>query len=407
MRTAYVVSRFPSTTETFIAREMSALRERGVEIELFALVPQPDAVVHPESRGFEAQSTRAVSGAALRAQAHWLRRRPGRLASVWWDAVTGNARSPKFLLRALAVVPMASWYAVRAQAHGVDRVHAHWATHSALAAWVVHRLTDLPYGITAHAHDIFVDRSMLGRKLRDADYVAVISEFNARFLDELYPAETRDKLEVVRCGIDPSSFAYRERTEHDGPVRLVCVASLQDYKGHAVLLEAMSVLTSRGRDVRLQLVGEGELRAELEADIARRGLDDRVELLGALPSDAVSAVLAESDVFVLPSVVTGSGKMEGIPVALMEASAVGLPVVASRMSGIPELVLDGETGLLVEPGDASQLADALDRLVCSAEMRARAGAAGRRRVLEEFTVVGNADRLLALMARDRREVVRV
>jgi len=402
VRTAYVVSRFPSTTETFIVREMQALRARGVEVELFALVHQPDAVVHPEAVGLDAQSISPMSAASMRAQAQWLRRRPGRLISTWWGAIAGNARSPRFLLRSLAVVPMASWFALRAEQAGVDRVHAHWATHSALAAWVMHRLTDLPYSITAHAHDIYVDRSMLARKLEDASFVAVISEFNAAFLDAEYPAEVAGKLHVVRCGIDPAAFSAAPRVLRDGPLRVVCVASLQDYKGHSVLVAALDRLTRAGTDVVVDLVGDGELRDELEADVARRGLADRIRFVGALPSDQVAARLAAADLLVLPSIITSSGKMEGIPVALMEAAASGLPVVASRLSGIPELVLDGATGLLVEPGDDVALAEAIARLAADPDLRARMGRAGRERVLEEFTIDVNADRMLGLLEGGQR-----
>lgn len=405
MRIGYIVSRFPSTTETFIAREMSALQDRGTQIELFALVRQEGVVSQPEADAFTAQHVHPLSIDAVRAQWTWLRRSPRRLLTVWWQAVAGNASSPAFLARALVVVPMAAWFAIRVEQEQVERVHAHWATHSALAAWVVSQLTGRPYSITAHAHDIFMDQAMLRRKLADADFVAVVSEFNAAFLRERYPAEVAGKLVVVRCGVDPARFAPTESrfepTESNacrGSFRLACVASLQDYKGHSILIEAVDLLRSRGHRVQVDLVGDGELRPALERLVRDRGLTGDIAFLGALPSPQVVSVLRRCQAFVLPSVVTQQGKMEGIPVALMEASAVELPVIASALSGIPELVLDRSTGLLVEPGDPVALADAIDRLRGDAGLRHAMGRAGRQRVLAGFTAAANADRLLGLLS---------
>lgn len=394
MHVAYVVSRFPSTTETFIAREMRAMRERGVDITLFSLRDQ-QAVRHPESEDFEPRVPTVRDASA--AQFRWLRRDPFGLLGVWRDALIGNIRSPRFLARALVAVPFGCWFAEEAGRSDVEHVHAHWATHSALAAWVIHRLTGIPFSITAHAHDIFVDHSMLRRKLGEAAFVAVISEFNARYLTHRFPDAVVGKLALVRCGIDVDRYVNGRAPRHSrAPLRALCVASLQPYKGHAVLVSALSMLAARGVDVTVTLVGDGPLADDLAAQVQREGLADRVRFAGPLDSDAIVRELHAADVFVLPSIVTRDGKMEGVPVALMEAAASRLPIVASDISGIPELVIDGVTGLLVPPGDAEALADALTRLAQSQQLRERLGDAAEAHVRAAFAASDAAETLLAL-----------
>ncbi|MFO7166529.1 MAG: glycosyltransferase [Chloroflexota bacterium] len=399
-RIAYIVSRFPKITETFILYEILELERLGMAVEVFALVREREPVMHAEARALVARAQYAgVSAEVLAAQGYWLLRRPGAYIRSWARALAGNIRSPKFLLRALAVVPQAAWFARRMQEQRIEHVHAHWATHPALAAYVVAELTGIPFSFTAHAHDIYVERPMLAEKLARASFAVTISEYNRRLLAELY-GPLADKVTVIRCGVDPDVFRPRpERAPRDAPL-LLCVASLQEYKGHAYLLEACARLKAAGQPFRCLLVGEGELRAALTAQIERLGLAEEVELLGRQPRHRVSALMAEADVMVLPSVTTGSGKREGIPVALMEALACELPVVATAISGVPELVIHNQTGLLVPERDAAALADALLLLCRDAELGRRLGRAGREHVLRHYNLRRNAEALRALLQRD-------
>jgi glycosyltransferase involved in cell wall biosynthesis len=399
MRVAYIVSRFPSTTETFIAREMRAIERLGASIELFAIIREHDVVVHPEAEPFVPRLRTAPLGrlATLRAQWYWLRHRPRAYASAWWDVTRGNWRSPEFLVRAWIVFPMAARFAREAEQQHVDHVHAHWATHPALAAYVIERLTGIPFSFAAHAHDIFMNRTMLEQKIAAARFVAVISSFNRDYLASYFGEPARAKAFVVRCGIDPERFTPKPpcAKPHER-ARIVCVASLQPYKGHRVLLDALAQLRDRHVAFECVLVGEGAERPAVEEQIRRLHLTDHVSLLGARRTDEVLGIMQDADMLVLSSVVVPSGQMEGIPVALTEALACEVPVVASRLSGIPELVVDDETGILVDAGDDAALADAIERLVRDPALRKRLGAAGRARVAAEFTERLNAERLLAL-----------
>jgi glycosyltransferase involved in cell wall biosynthesis len=403
MRLAYIVSRFPSTTETFIAREMRAVEQFGAPIELFALIREHDVVVHPEAEPFLARFRTAplTQPATLSAQWYWLRRRPGvYLGTLLW-VLWSNVRSPRFLLRALVVFPMAARFAREAEELGIEHVHAHWATHPALAALVVQRLTQIPFSFTAHAHDIFVNRTMLRPKIDAASFVAVISNYNRDYLVSLYGDRIQDKLVVVRCGVDPERFAPRRPSGPAGraALRIVCVASLQRYKGHTVLLDALALVRDRGVSIECALIGDGVERPVVEQRIRALDLQRVVALLGAQTSDEVLSHVRDADVMVLPSVVARDGQMEGIPVALIEALSCEVPVIASRLSGIPELVIDGETGMLVRPGDADALARAIERVARDANLRKRFGAAGRALVMREFDTMTNAKRLVAAIER--------
>jgi glycosyltransferase involved in cell wall biosynthesis len=394
-RVGYLMSWYPAVTETFILHEMLQLLRLGVNIEIFPLLGAATEVQHPgaEELAGRVQYHRALSSEFLVAQLYWLLRRPGRYLRTWACALLGNARSLGFLVRALVVVPRAALIARRMQRRGVRHVHAHWATHPALAAFVVQELTGIGYSFTAHAHDLYLDRTMLRPKFEAARFVVTISEFNRALLCRLFGSAAFAKAVVIPCGVDPRLFRPRPQRTVDGMFRIACVAGLRDYKGHRWLLDACAILEARGVPFRCVLVGDGPERGRIEERIAAAGLGGRVWLLGNQPQDRIRVLIDESDVMALPSVVTERGMMDGVPVALMEAMAAAVPVISTRVSGIPELVQDGRTGLLVPEKDARALADALERLFRDAGLARRLAARGRERVLRHYNLIRNARRL--------------
>ncbi len=398
---AYVVSRFPKVTETFILREIVELEQAGCRIELFSLRREPQSVAHPEADQLRADPRFGwpTTASLLVDQLYWARKAHRRYVRAWRRALLGNLRSPRSLLRALAVVPVAASFARTMLELGVQHVHAHWATHPALAALVIRELTGLPYSVTLHAHDLYVDRTMLGEKLADARAVVTISEYNLDLLRSLYGAAVADKTAVIRSGVDVNVFARhtgRPRSADDR-FRVLCVASLQDYKGHTYLLEACAQLVSQGVPLACTLVGEGPERPALDQMVSRLGLEGCVFLAGARSSAEVRELLAQADVMALPSVVLSSGLQEGLPVALIEAMAMEVPVVATRVSGVPELVEDGSTGLLVPERDADSLAEAIASLFESPELRRQLARAGRAKVLADHDLQVNVKRLRDLL----------
>jgi colanic acid/amylovoran biosynthesis glycosyltransferase len=398
-RIGYLMSWYPVVTETFILHEMLELRRLGVDLEVYPLFGAARDVRHPGSEALSPLVQRRARGpwCLLTAQLRWLLRRPRPYLRAWALAIAGNARSPGFLLRALVVVPLAAQMAESMARRRITHVHAHFATHPALAAYVVRELTGIGYSFTAHAHDLFLDRSMLGAKVAAARRVVTISHFNRALIDRCLGPAAAAKTAVIPCGVNPRHFHDRPQREPDGVFRVVCVAALRDYKGHRWLVDACALLRERGVPFRCALVGDGPERARIEARVDAAKLRGWVELLGDQPHDRIRALLARSDAMVLPSVITATGMMDGIPVALMEAMAAGLPVVSTRVSGIPELVQDRRTGLLAPPGDAAALADALESLQRDPLWARRLAEEGRRHVLAHFNLQRNAVRLRDLL----------
>ena len=310
--------------------------------------------------------------------------------------------NPRLLGRALVTVACALEHARRLHVAPVDHLHAHFATYPALAAWICSRLMGVPYSFTAHAHDLFIHRLGLQRRIEDAAFCVGISEHNARILRAVAPGRSAD-VHVVHCGVHPASLPVRLRAPRPGvPMRVACVAALRPYKGHHVLVDAIARLARAGEAVELDVVGDGPRRGALERQCAQLGVATRVHFLGGLTEPAVAEILDQADAFAQASVVQRNGDTDGIPVALMEAMAAGVPVVASRVSGVPELVRDGETGLLAPPGDAAALADALRTLRAEPEAAIERAGAARALVEEQFAVEGQSSRLLALIRASSR-----
>jgi colanic acid/amylovoran biosynthesis glycosyltransferase len=393
-RVAYLMSRFPKISETFILYEILALEAMGTEVEIFPLTRERELVQHQEADRLaqRAHDVRLISWRVATAQWYWLRRSPAAYLSAWLAALRGNIGSRRFFVRALAVVPMAATFARAMDDKHISHIHAHWATHPALAAYVASRLTGIPYSFTAHAHDIYVERPMLREKIRRSRFVVTISDYNRRFLERLYGRAASDRVVVIHCGTDPKLFVPPS-ARPPGPWTIVCVASLQPQKGHRILVEACRRLVATGIDLRCLLIGDGESRPQLAAQIADAGLEKRVLLLGQQPRHRVVELLGSADVVAQPSVVLQSGKMEGIPVALMEAMAMERPVVATAISGVPELVRDGVTGLLIQPEDTDALTDALRRVHDDRMASAALGRAARELVIREFDLRKSAERL--------------
>jgi colanic acid/amylovoran biosynthesis glycosyltransferase len=210
---------------------------------------------------------------------------------------------------------------------------------------------------------------------------------------------------VIRCGVDTRVFSPPVARPADGPLQIVCIGTLHEVKGQTHLIEACRLLREAGLRFTCRLVGEGPDREALETRIAAAGLSRQVELVGARTRPEIATMLRDADVLVLPSVPTSRGQREGLPVVLMEAMSAGLPVVASGISGIPELVEDGVTGLLVPPGQPVAIAAAVERLGHDPTLRRRLGAAARERVLADFDVDRNAAALAARFARSRDEAL--
>jgi len=268
-KVAYIVSRFPHLPETFILREMISLEQLGWQIELYPLIIQRQELIHHEARPWLARAHAVpwVSLDLLKANSLRLIRHPRQYLSLFWRALWENFRSPKFLVRALLLFPRAVWMADRFKADGIKHIHAHYATHPALVAWLINQLTGISYSITVHAHDIFVEKPMLATKLQDSVFVSSISEFNRKYLADMFGPWVQQKTQIVRCGIDPAYYGNEKSMSAGkaGRLEIISIGSLQPYKGHMYLVKACIELQKRGIPFRCRIVGGGDLRAMLES----------------------------------------------------------------------------------------------------------------------------------------------
>lgn len=396
-RVAYMMSRFPKLTETFILYEILAVQAQGVTVELYPLQREQTSVMHPEAAPLVARAhyQPLLSWAILRAQWHYLRRKPRAYLGALRDLLRANWGSARYFLGALAFFPKAVRFAQLMEASGIDHLHAHFASHPAAMAFVIHRLTGIPYSFTAHGSDLHRDKHMLCQKVAEAAFVVTIARFN----QEIFAAEcgenARTKVQVIHCGVDTEVFQPRQRSsDRPGPLQILCIGTLHEVKGQTHLIDACRLLRERGVDFVCRLVGDGPDEAALRTQVMEAGLADAVHFEGRKTRQEVIALLEATDVVVAPSVPSRDNRREGIPVVLMEAMGAGVPVIASDLSGIPELVEHEVSGLLVPPGDVAAIAAALERLANDSTLRARLGQGGREKVLREFDLAKNAARLV-------------
>lgn len=394
---AYIMSRFPKLTETFVLYEALALEQQGTRVEIYPLLRERTEVMHPEAAALvgRAHFQPFLSSEIIAANLRRLFRQPGAYLKALAEVIRANLGSKNYLLGGLGIFPKTVLFAETMEREGVRHIHAHFASHPAAAAFVIHRLTGIPFSFTAHGSDLHIDRHMLREKVAEAAFIVAISEYNRNLILEECGERYAEKVCIIHCGVDPAIFCppAPRQADLDRPLQVLCTGTLHPVKGQQYLIEACHLLQQRGIRINCRFIGEGPDRPMLEELIRRYNLEETVSLLGRRTRTEVAAALSEADVVVAPSVPTPEGRREGIPVALMEAMASGLPVVASKISGIPELVVHEQTGLLTEAGNPESLAAALEQLSGTSTLRTQLGAAGREKVLREFDLFTNASEL--------------
>jgi len=396
LRLSYVLGTYPVPTTTFIDREILQLRRMGVDVRPIS-IRRPERNLSPQQRAIQSQVLYVLPAS------------PGALA---WSHLSFLVSRPRVYLRTLGELfarphpDLAS--RLRTVAHfglGVhiarlirdrcpsDHIHAHFVDRAALVALVAGRLLDRPFSATAHASDIYVSPVLLAEKMAGAKFIATCTRYNESHLLALPGTGSRRTVRCIYHGLDLREFHPKPMGTNANPL-VLSIGQLKEQKGFRYLIDAIGLLVDRDLAFECEIVGEGPLRAELEARLDELRIADRVRLVGALSHDAAIEKYADAALFVLPSVTAHDGDRDGIPNVILEAMAMGLPVVSTRQSGIPEAVQDGRTGLLVPPRDAPALADALAALLLDGDLRTRLGAAGRERAASTFDIEVNVQRLL-------------
>lgn len=385
MKFAYVSEIFPQHGETWIRYEVEELARRGHEVAVCATWPRPSGLVArvPVVYANEQPRARALAAGAELARSWPLLRRllSGKARPRWWGRVLRAAYHAALLLPAV-------------RALGPDLIVCHFAGNRALTGSLIATALAVPYLVITHARDIWRAQPAKLPLFAAAAEVWTISRYNVAHLTRSYPAHSWANLRHVPVGIDLAEFAFApgEGTER----RLVFTGRMLPQKGPDLLVLACAVLASRGWQFEASFLGDGPLRERLEGIAAGQGLGGRVRFLGRVPSTEVAARLRAASAFVLPCRQAG-GELDGIPVALMEAMATGTPVVTTAVSGIPELVADGQNGILVPPDDPVALANGIERLWrLEAGPRDRLVRAARTTVEQHHDVRQTVDRLEGL-----------
>jgi glycosyltransferase involved in cell wall biosynthesis len=407
LRIAYVIPAYPpAPSQPFVVNEMVEVQNAGHAVLIVPLYAgndggvrhgtfarlRPEAVLPPAMF-----SVPVLGGALLTAVRH-----PVRTLRALAAAFAGAWRNPFAVARLAAVVPKALAAARLLARYDVDRIHAHFASQTADCAAIASAVSGIPYSFTAHAYDIYstdprVRNDTLRWKLRQARQAFTVNEYAAELLRAQLPAAARQRVQTAYVGIPMDLFDVRPPAERGTRLRLLCVARLCEKKGLDTLVDACGVLRDRGVAFELRVFGEGPLRDALTAQVARLHLEGHVVLGGSIAQEDVAREMVACHAFVMPCRRDRSGDMDGIPTVFMEAMATGRPVISCAVSGVPELVRDGDTGILVPSDDAPALADAIARLAADDALRVRLGGAARALVERQHDQRRTAARFLALM----------
>ncbi len=388
---AFVVNQFPRQVDAYFLRELLGLAERNLDFRIYSLLAPPrgmrvhrDAVPLLERTFYPPPPVRLARDAARVAL-----RRPAVTAATLARIAWGHRSMPMSLAKSLAIVPQSLAFARDMQARGVRHVHANWATYPATAAYLISKLTGLPYSFSGHATDIFVHHAMLRQKIEDARFVVTCTQYNRGYLASIAPHRA-DRIQTVYHGVDLPRFA-RNGTPRSAQ-RILTVGTLRTCKGIDDLIRAVALLRERGREVELEIIGDGEEREALTELARTLGVARHVEFRGYLPQEEVIPAYHRAAVVALPA---HHEDHFGIPNILIEGLAAGTPVVCTELPSLGELIEDGKSGLFVPERDPVALAAAIERLLDDPEEAARMAEEGRRRVAERFDMRQTVDELAA------------
>jgi colanic acid/amylovoran biosynthesis glycosyltransferase len=388
---AYLFERFPSFGQTFCYREVAELYRQGVSPPIFS-------IRNPKDEPAQDWAARIVESVHYLPEEKELlddvRRasKKGKFAPEIIAALDEWGRRTDFLRLYQAV-----YVGLRLQEARISHVHAHFAGMAARTAFWIAKFFPITFSFTAHANDIFAPRNFeigLDKLISAARVIVTETDFSEEFLRERFP-ERADRIHRVYNGLNLGEFGHADFSSD--PPLIVAIGRLIAKKGFTDLIRACALLVERGRPFRCEIFGEGPLESQLRGQIAELELQELVQLPGAKPQHEVRERLASADVFVLPSVPEADGGMDNLPTVIMEAMATGLPVVSTRIGGIPEMVVENETGFLVSPGDVVVLADAIEKVTNDQSLGQKFGQAGYERAQTLFSIEKNVRELFSLL----------
>ncbi|CAN5815343.1 glycosyltransferase family 4 protein [soil metagenome] len=385
VRIGYVVKRYPRFSETFVVNEILAHERAGLDIDIFSLKPPVDTHFQDLISHVSAGVTYLDSG-SIRGDAFWAALQEAAALSsghFWTTLLESNPSSAREVYQAALL-------AKEIQLRGLTHLHAHFASSATSVARMAAGIAGISYSFTAHAKDIFhesVDPIDLRRKIREASSVVTVSDYNLDFLRESFGANARNVRRIYN-GLDLACFPYQEPV--DRPLHIAAVGRLVEKKGFGVLIDACALLRDRGVDFSCEIIGGGELEAELQARISARNLDGWINMTGPLPQSEVKRRLTQAALLAAPCVTGTDGNKDGLPTILIEAMALGTPCISTDVTGVPEIVHHGETGLIAGQDDPDSLAQTFEQLLDDRDLQVQLARRARRLVEERFDIHRNA-----------------
>lgn len=391
LRVGYVVKRYPKYSETFIVSEILAHEAAGLELEIFSLRPPTDSHFQDGIWRVRAPVTYLPTDRTTYEDLVMLVR-AGELSTGVPDVLAAfQDEDPEDIYQALLL-------ASTVRLKNIGHLHAHFATVATTVTRMAARLAGVPFTFTTHAKDIFhrsVRADVLRTLMDDAKATVTISEYNALYLLRIWGG-ARERLRCIRNGLDLTLFGFEDPAER--PPAIVAVGRFIEKKGFEYLIEACRILADRRMRFVCRVIGSGPLEPALRSAIDRLHLGDQIALVGPLPQTLVIQEIRQASVLAAPCVLAADSDRDGLPTVLLEAMALGTPCVSTDVTGIPEVLRDGETGLMVTQRDPVALAAALERLLTDATLRVTVARAARRLIEEKFDVVRNAALLRGLFA---------
>ncbi|WP_028581604.1 glycosyltransferase family 4 protein [Desulfogranum japonicum] len=387
-RVAYLCSIYPALSHTFIFREICSLRQEGIEVVTASVNPPPQVDIMTEAEQKEAAETMVMKTLSplkiLSAHLKCFLRSPAGYLRMAFTAVSYLFKGPKSPVKALGYLIEAGILMDWMRENDVEHIHEHFGDSTVLVAMLGKQYGTVRYSFSVHGPDIFygVESNLLKEKIEGATFVRSISHYCSSQLMRLTSHDLWSNFHIIRCGIDPTVYTGRPLPGND-VIQLLCVGRLVPAKGQHILIEACSQLLKRGKRLHLNFVGGGQDLESLQQLSQNLLMTDSVTFAGSMGQDKVRSYYDRADIFVLPSFA------EGVPVVLMEAMAKEIPVISTRITGIPELIEHGHDGLLATPGDVNDLAAQISTLLEDADLRERLGKAGRLKVKQLYNTEKN------------------
>lgn len=398
-KAGYVVSLFPCWSETFILNEIAALSKKGIAITIFSIRRDLEKFTQEKAKPY-LESTRYITiPGVISSLLIWALKKPFALMSLFTLAFSEKPKRQDKLSKNLWSIAAGCLFARIAKKEGLSHIHAHFASYPATCAMAISRLSGIPFTFTAHAHDIFIDKSLLKEKIDASKAVVAVSGYNQKYIADYCGNGTASKIRVIHCGVDLSEYPQTQARNLNPKAVIVGIGRLVRMKGFEHLIRACAKIKDK-LPFECRIIGDGPLRNELNKLINDSGLGNSVFLDGILDNNRVKDLLKEASALVLPSVWDDKDGQDGIPLVLMEAMAQGVPVISSNISGIPELIEDFKSGLLVEPKDTAGLAKKLLLVLSDKDLQSRLALQARKKVAQEFNIAKSADLLFKLFTDD-------